>query len=62
MSAIVLESGTPADQFAAVNQSPVPSIQTVVWEKAGAQVTSKASNPMDFFFILEVWVDVGGHS
>src|SRR5262245_49511136 len=30
ISAVVLESGTPADQFSRLNQFPVPSVQTVV--------------------------------
>ena len=41
---IVVESGTPADQFAGVNQSPVPSVQIVVWAKAGAKVTNRTSD------------------
>src|SRR5436305_3835694 len=42
--AVVLESGTPADQFAAVNQSPVASVHTVVWPKADAKAISSAGN------------------
>src|SRR5437879_2981973 len=38
--AVALESGTPADQFPGVNQSPVPSVHTVVWEKADAEAAS----------------------
>jgi hypothetical protein len=44
ISAVVLALGTPADQFAGVNQLPVPSVQVVVWEKAGAELTRRASN------------------
>src|ERR1051326_5830002 len=42
--AIVLESGTPADQFVAVNQSPVASVQMVVCANAGADITNRTSN------------------
>ena len=43
ISAIVLELGTPADQFAGVNQFPVPSVQTV-WARIGVQLTRSENN------------------
>src|SRR6266568_3769301 len=42
--AVVLESGTPADQLAGVNQSPVASVQTVVCANAGTEVTNRANS------------------
>src|SRR5262249_50937243 len=42
--AAVLESGTPADQLAEVNQSPVASVQTVVCANAGTEVTNRENN------------------
>src|SRR5215471_21179687 len=42
--AVVVESGTPADQFPEVNQSPVASVQTVVCAYAGTEVTNRTIN------------------